>query len=139
MAFGGVLVWGVRIVGYLGLHKEAMGFGDVTLMAMIGAYLGWQSTIIVFFLAPFAAVVIALTQFLLTGRRDIPFGPYLCAGALLLVLNFQYLWANWGEHIFGMGWIVPALLGGGLVVMLCLLIIIRNAEEAYSAWIARRK
>jgi prepilin signal peptidase PulO-like enzyme (type II secretory pathway) len=139
MAFGGALIWGVRIVGYLGLRKEAMGFGDVILMAMIGAYLGWQSTIIVFFLAPMAAVVIALLQFLVTGRRDIAFGPYLCAGALLLILNFTYIWDNWGAPIFGMGWIAPALIGCGLVLMLGLLMLIRIVEEAYLSAMARRK
>lgn len=139
MAFGGALVWGVRIVGYLGLRKEAMGFGDVILMAMIGAYLGWQSTIIVFFLAPIAAVVIAVLQALLTGRRDIAFGPYLCAGALLLILNFPYLWTNWGEPLFTMGWIVPALLACGLGLMLGLLMLIRIVEEAWFASMERRK
>lgn len=139
MAFGGALIWGVRIVGYLGLRKEAMGFGDVILMAMIGAYLGWQSTIIVFFLAPIAAVVIALAQFLLTGRRDIAFGPYLCAGALLLILNFTYIWENWGAPVAGMGWFVPALIGCGLVLMLGLLMLIRIAEDAYFAATTKRK
>jgi prepilin signal peptidase PulO-like enzyme (type II secretory pathway) len=134
MVFGGALIWGVRIVGYLGLRKEAMGFGDVILMAMIGAYLGWQSTIFVFFLAPLAAVGIALAQYLLTGRRDIAFGPYLCAGTLLLILNFQFLWENWGRGIFlSLGWIVPALVGSGLVLMLGLLMLIRLAEEAWFA------
>jgi prepilin signal peptidase PulO-like enzyme (type II secretory pathway) len=131
MAFGGALVWAVRIVGYLGLRKEAMGFGDVTLMAMIGAFLGWQSTILVFFLAPFAAVVIAVTQTLLTGRRDIAFGPYLCAGALILILYWQTIWENWGAPVFGLGWIVPALLVCGLGVMLGLLMLIRLLEEAF--------
>jgi leader peptidase (prepilin peptidase) / N-methyltransferase len=139
MAFGGALIWGVRIVGYLGLRKEAMGFGDVILMAMIGAYLGWQSTIIVFFLAPIAAVVIAIAQFLLTGRRDIAFGPYLCGGALLLILNFTYIWENWGGPVAGMGWFVPALIACGLVLMLGLLMLIRIAEEAYFAWAESRK
>jgi prepilin signal peptidase PulO-like enzyme (type II secretory pathway) len=139
MAFGGALVWGVRIVGYLGLRKEAMGFGDVILMAMIGAFLGWQSTIFVFFLAPLAAVVIALVQFLITGRRDIAFGPYLCAGTLLLILNFQFLWENWGAQTFGMGWFVPALIGGGLLFMFGLLWTIRLLEEAFFALRGPRK
>ena len=133
MTFGGALVWGVRIVGYLGLRKEAMGFGDVTLMAMIGAYLGWQSTIIVFFLAPFAAVVIALVQWLTTGRRDIAFGPYLCAGALILILRWPYFWANWGFPVFSLGWFVPALIVCGFAVMLGLLMLIRLFEEAFFA------
>ena len=39
---GGLIVWGGRIVATHALKMEAMGFGDVTLVAMIGAYLGWQ-------------------------------------------------------------------------------------------------
>ncbi len=47
---GGGLVWIIRILGTVAMGREAMGFGDVTLMAMIGAFLGWQAAIIVFFL-----------------------------------------------------------------------------------------
>lgn len=129
MAFGGAIVWGVRIVGYLGLKQEAMGFGDVTLMAMIGAFLGWQSTIMVFFLAPFAAVIIAVLQVIITRRNDIAFGPYLCGGALALILMFPYLWTNWGAVLFGMGWVVPALLICGLILMYPLLVFIRALKE----------
>src|SRR6185295_3432257 len=38
LAIGGCIVWAVRISGTLALKKEAMGFGDVTLLAMIGAF-----------------------------------------------------------------------------------------------------
>ncbi len=57
MVGGGAMVWAVRIVGSAALRKEAMGFGDVTLMMMIGAFLGWQPTIFIFFIAPFAGLV----------------------------------------------------------------------------------
>jgi leader peptidase (prepilin peptidase) / N-methyltransferase len=130
MAFGGAMIWGVRIVGYLGLRKEAMGFGDVTLMAMIGAFVGWQATIIVFFLAPLAAVVIAVLNWAITRRRDIAFGPYLCAGAVLLILQWPWLWENYGAPIFRLGWFVPALLASALFVMLGLLMLVRLIEEA---------
>ena len=40
----------VRVLGSQVLRREAMGFGDVTLMAMIGAFLGWQAAVLTFFL-----------------------------------------------------------------------------------------
>ncbi|MEN6407968.1 MAG: A24 family peptidase, partial [Thermoguttaceae bacterium] len=59
-AVGGGLIWAVRIIGKAVLRREAMGFGDVTLMAMIGAFLGWQPCLVVFFLAPFAGLVVGI-------------------------------------------------------------------------------
>ena len=57
MAFGMVLVWGIRLVARWVLGIEAMGFGDVTLMGMIGAFLGWQAVLLIFFAAPFFGLV----------------------------------------------------------------------------------
>ena len=78
LVFGGAMIWAVRIVGTIALREEAMGFGDVTLMAMIGSFLGWQPALMIFFLSPGAALFIAVAQWVITGRRDIAFGPYLC-------------------------------------------------------------
>ena len=47
-------MWAVRLIGTAALRREAMGFGDVTLMMMIGTFLGWQACSDLFFLAPFA-------------------------------------------------------------------------------------
>ena len=55
---GGGIVWLVRIIGERVMRRETMGFGDVILMAMIGSFLGWQATIIVFFVAPFCSLVV---------------------------------------------------------------------------------
>ncbi|HUE72561.1 MAG TPA: A24 family peptidase [Pirellulaceae bacterium] len=128
LAFGGLLVWSVRIVGRAALHKEAMGFGDVTLMAMIGAFLGWQTTLVVFFLSPVAALVIALSQWLLTGRRDIAFGPYLCLSALFAIVCWPAVWSR-VSGIYSMGWIVPALFAACLLLMMAMLMFWRFAEE----------
>ena len=116
MAFGGGLIWAVRLVGQFALGKEAMGFGDVTLMAMIGAFLGWQATLMIFFMAPFVAVFICLVQWLVTRRRDIAFGPYLCAATLLLILRWTHIWETAAKSYFAMGW-VPQL------VFFCLLLL----------------
>lgn len=90
---GGGIVWATRILGTLGFGKEAMGLGDVHLMAAVGAVIGWRDTTLAFFIAPFfgilAAVITAGLAALVKGRvRVIPYGPYLC-GATLVVMIFR--------------------------------------------------
>jgi leader peptidase (prepilin peptidase)/N-methyltransferase len=130
MAFGGGLIWSVRIVGSAALGKEAMGFGDVTLMALIGTFLGWQASLIVFFLAPFVAVVICLAQWLLTRRRDIAFGPYLCGAALVVMLTWSPLWEERAKGVFYLGWLVPGLLAACLTLLGGMLYLWRIIERA---------
>ncbi len=96
LAIGGGIVWSIRIVAWLSMRREAMGFGDVTLMAMIGAFLGWQAALLTFFLAPFTSIVIVLVKLLITGEKETPFGPYLSAGAVLTVVFWPRLFA-WFE------------------------------------------
>lgn len=90
---GGALVWGTRIFGTLTFGKEAMGLGDVHLLGAIGAVLGWQDTVAVFFVAPFlgligAALVLGIDKLVKGRGRVIPYGPYL-AGAAVIVMVFR--------------------------------------------------
>jgi leader peptidase (prepilin peptidase)/N-methyltransferase len=55
-AVGAGLIVLVRAGGTLVFGREAMGIGDAYLMAAVGAALGWEATVLVFFLAPFAAL-----------------------------------------------------------------------------------
>jgi prepilin signal peptidase PulO-like enzyme (type II secretory pathway) len=125
MAFGGGLVWAVRIIASGALGKEAMGFGDVTLMSMVGAFIGWQPALTVFFLAPFAAMAISITQWLLTRRKDIAFGPYLCLAALAVILFWAVIWQNWARQVFSLGWFIPVMVAVCLVLMAGLLLVWR--------------
>jgi leader peptidase (prepilin peptidase)/N-methyltransferase len=117
MAVAGLVVWLVRIVGSAALGQEAMGFGDVTLLGMIGAFLGWQPALLVFFFAPFSGVVLAVCQRLLTGRRDIAYGPFLCFAALLLIVGWADVWPGWGLPVFQLGWLVPVVLMFSLMLL----------------------
>ena len=109
---GGGLTWSVRFLGTVALRREAMGFGDVTLMAMIGAFLGWQGAVLTFFLAPFFGLGHALAKLIsylgkrLSGRgatsadREIPFGPYLSMAALVLLIFWSWVWPHWAAGTF---------------------------------------
>lgn len=124
MAFGGGLTWAVRIVATYAMRMEAMGFGDVTLMAMIGAFLGWQPALLIFGLAPFTSILVALGQLVTTRDPKIAFGPYLCIATGIIVLAWYRIWNEWAaQGIFSLGswliWIVcGSLLVGGVVLFI---------------------
>ncbi len=90
---GGGAIWLTRILGTFSFNKEAMGLGDVHLLAAVGAVLGPMDPLFVFFIAPFFGLAAALICFGLSriyrGRaKVIPYGPYL-AGATLVVMLFR--------------------------------------------------
>ncbi len=132
VAVGGLLVWIVRNLGTFLLGREAMGFGDVTLMAMIGAFLGWQSCLVIFFLAPFAGAVIGMLQLLMHRDPEIRYGPFLCLAALVTIVRWADIWEKLGP-LFALGWLVPVTLAGCLLLMGPLLIIVR----AISNWLRK--
>lgn len=86
---GGGVVWGVRILGSLAFGKEAMGLGDVHLMAAVGACLGWIDSTIAFFLAAFVGVYWAILGRIYSGglARAMPYGPFLAVATLLVFLG----------------------------------------------------
>jgi leader peptidase (prepilin peptidase) / N-methyltransferase len=129
LGFGGLLIWGVRLAGRWGLGIEAMGFGDVTLMAMLGAFLGWQATVLIFFLSPMMAVIVAILQWALTGSHYIAFGPYLCLAAATLVVAWDRLWTHWAQPIFTLGPVIPAVIAVCLVLMALMLWVWRLFRE----------
>jgi leader peptidase (prepilin peptidase) / N-methyltransferase len=116
MAVGGGLIWSVRIIGAVTLGREAMGFGDVTLMAMIGAFLGWQASLLIFFLAPIAGLVLGVLRMILFRDREIPYGPFLCLASLFVIVQWDALWEN-TQILFELGWLVPAVMLVCLVLM----------------------
>lgn len=130
LAVGGGAVWAVRLVASGAMRQEAMGFGDVTLMAMIGAFIGWQAALMAFALAPMTAILIVLIQFILTRNRVVAFGPYLCAGSVVTVVFWDQLWAQFGDAAFGLGPTLPAILISLLGLMGVMLMAWRWVKES---------
>ncbi len=88
---GGAVVWGVRVLGTLSFGKEAMGLGDVHLLAAVGAVCGWRLAVLAFFAAPFfglayAGVTAALGSILHRQVRVIPYGPHLAIATVGVML-----------------------------------------------------
>ncbi len=69
---------------------EAMGLGDVKMMAMVGAYLGWRLTILTIFIGVFSGSIIGIAVMAYQGRRNLqmmlPFGIFLGLGAIASML-----------------------------------------------------
>ncbi len=113
---GGGVVWVVRILGAWVLKREAMGFGDVVLMAMVGSVIGWQPVLVVFFLAPIPAISVAVLSLIFRRRDEIPYGPWLSLATFLLLAAWKTIWP-FAERIFDMGPFV-LLMGLFMFVML---------------------
>jgi len=132
LLIGGGIIWAVRNVGTLVLEREAMGFGDVTLMAMIGTFLGWQPCLIVFFVAPFFALAFGVVQLVVHRDAEIPYGPFLCMATMLIVLSWRTVWEG-VANVFALGWLIGAVMIGLLVVLAGLLMLIRVIRELFSS------
>jgi leader peptidase (prepilin peptidase)/N-methyltransferase len=92
----GLLVLAIALLGALVFQREAMGFGDVSLMAMIGAFFGWKVALMAFFLAPFLGLLYGLPLLLMEDEHVMPYGPWLSLGAILTLVFREDLcyWPN---------------------------------------------
>jgi leader peptidase (prepilin peptidase)/N-methyltransferase len=102
---GYLSLWTVYHLFRLATGKEGMGYGDFKLLAVLGAWMGWQFLPMIVLLSSFVGATVGISLILLRNhQRDIPipFGPYLAvAGWLALIwgeqLNQIYLsWAGLG-------------------------------------------
>ncbi|MEX0865850.1 MAG: prepilin peptidase, partial [Pirellulales bacterium] len=129
LAVGGGMIWLVRTIGTFALRREAMGFGDVTLMAMVGAFIGWQPCLMIFFLAPLAGLLLGLLQWLLRRDDEIPYGPFLCLATGFVVVLWPTIW-EWAMPIFAQGLLVPVAMLFCLLLMGVMLSIWRVIKRA---------
>ena len=74
----------VKAFGDTLFKKETLGGGDIKIMLIIGVILGWSNGIIVIFFGSMLAFPMALYYFFKDKKHMLPFGPYLCAAALIL-------------------------------------------------------
>ncbi len=92
---GGGLLFLIGLVGDFVFKKESMGGGDVKLLAMLGAFVGPEGTLAVFFLAPVLALPVGLALKLTRKAEVIPFGPYLALSGLAVFFWGPKLLSLW--------------------------------------------
>ncbi|HEX9627128.1 MAG TPA: A24 family peptidase [Acidiferrobacterales bacterium] len=93
-AAGYLALWLVFHLFKLVTGKEGMGYGDFKLLALFGAWLGWQSLPLIILLSSFVGAAVGLGFILFRGRDrnlPIPFGPFLCAAGWIALL--------WGDSM----------------------------------------
>ena len=97
LALGPGLLLGLYGLWYLIRRVEGLGLGDVKMMAMVGAFLGWRGSLMTLFLGTLSALAVAL-GFMATGRmglkNKIPFGPFLALGAFVALLAVGTGWLD---------------------------------------------
>ena len=111
---GGGILYLIGLIAKLILKKEAMGGGDVKLLAAMGTFIGYKLVILTLILASFVGSIVGAMVLIQAKKKDkeatsfghyIPFGPYLAMGAIIALI--------WGNNIIN--WYFNHLLGfGGL-------------------------
>lgn len=93
---GGGLFYLIAILGEKAFGQEAMGGGDIKLMAMVGSFLGWKSIILTTFAASLTGSVVGIMYMIIKGKgrgMKIPFGPFLALGAIVSLFFGQEILA----------------------------------------------
>jgi len=93
---GGAVIYVTGVLGNLVFRKESMGGGDIKLLAMLGAFLGWKKVIFVYLLAPVLALPLGLFLKFVKRTDVVAFGPFLSLAGWISFL--------WGDRIIVWYW-----------------------------------
>lgn len=91
MAAGAGFIYMMRVLGGLLFRREAMGWGDVKFMGMIGGIFGWKLVMLTNLIAPVYGAIVGLILMAAKGEHQIPYGPFLSMSAVTVML--------WGPHM----------------------------------------
>jgi len=99
---GGGSLFAVAYIYAFFTGKEGMGGGDIKLLAMIGAFLGFKAVLPVIFLSSLMGTAVGVPLMLLKkadGGLAIPFGPFLAAASIIYLFAGQHL-VRWYFELF---------------------------------------
>jgi leader peptidase (prepilin peptidase)/N-methyltransferase len=102
-AVGAAIPWAIRWIWHRATGVEAMGLGDVKMLAMIGAFLGWRQVWVVLFLASLSGAIVGLLVITARGRSArtrLPFGTFLALAAFVASLTGEAV-LDWYLSLWG--------------------------------------
>jgi leader peptidase (prepilin peptidase)/N-methyltransferase len=82
-AVGFGLLWLVGTVGTWVFKEDAMGGGDIKMMAMVGTFVGWQGVLLTIFLGALVGSLVFVPLLLVGQKKLVPFGIFLSIGAAI--------------------------------------------------------
>jgi leader peptidase (prepilin peptidase) / N-methyltransferase len=100
-AVGFAVLWLVGTVGTWVFKEEAMGGGDIKMMAMVGAFLGWQGVLVTIFLGAFLGSLVFVPLLLAGHKRLVPFGIFLSIAAAVSYTIGSELLGWYGRFLIG--------------------------------------
>ena len=80
-AVGFGILWAVGFLGTIILKQDAMGGGDIKMMAMVGVFVGWTGVLLTIFLGALIGTLIFLPLMIMGRKKLVPFGIFLAIGA----------------------------------------------------------
>jgi len=90
LVVGGGVLYLIAILGDWLFKKESMGGGDIKMTAMLGAFLGWQKVVLIFFAGAFIGLFVSIIMMIVSknvrSTRVIPFGPFLATAAMIAII-----------------------------------------------------
>jgi leader peptidase (prepilin peptidase)/N-methyltransferase len=103
-AFGYLILWSSAQIFKLIRGKEGMGGGDFKLLAMLGAWLGWQVLPFIILCSSLLGAIIGTTLIFLKKyslQKPIPFGPYIASAGYIAILWSHDIFNWYLQHIIG--------------------------------------
>jgi len=100
-AVGFGLLWLVGTVGTWVFKEDAMGGGDIKMMAMVGAFVGWQGVLLTIFLGALAGSLVFVPLLLLGNKKLVPFGIFLAIGAAIAYEAGPAIYSWYAQYLAG--------------------------------------
>jgi len=100
-AVGFGLLWLVGTVGTWVFKEDAMGGGDIKMMAMVGAFVGWQGVLLTIFLGALAGSLVFVPLLLLGNKKLVPFGIFLAIGAAIAYEAGPAIYGWYAQYLAG--------------------------------------